>query len=89
MPDEIETSRAVPAPARRDVPQGWSGGWIGRNERFLRTVFMISVYVFGALCLISVLVLGAFAFITGVLLGLVLVAALGIVILLNFRRLRR
>jgi hypothetical protein len=88
MPGEIETGRAQRSTVRPSVSTRPSvrSGWIRRNEPFLRAVFMISIYVFGALCLISILALGAFAFISGILLGLVVAATLGIVILLKFKR---
>lgn len=77
MPDDMET-RVVHGP-QPGPPANQS--WIARKERFLRALFMISVYVFGVLFLISVLALGAFALATGILLGLVLAAAIGIVVL--------
>lgn len=84
MPDEIEARNTSAVEPCRPANQSW----IARNERFVRTVCMLAVYVFGALCLISVLVLGAFVLITGILLGLVLAAALGIVVLQIRRRWR-
>jgi hypothetical protein len=91
MPRAIEPNRAHAATVGSSASptRAVQGGWILSNERFVRAVFMISIYVFGALCLISILALGAFAFISGILLGLVLAATLGIVILLKFKRARR
>lgn len=91
MPDEIEPgcaeSDAVRYSAERSAAAPSS--WIARNDRFLRAVCMISIYVFGALCLMSILALGAFALISAILLGLVLAAILGIVVLLQLHRARR
>ena len=84
MPNEIETRPTSAGQDRAMAPRGW----MVRNERFLRAVCMISVYVFGALCLISILTLGIFAFISGILLGLVLAAALGIVASMKLRQRR-
>lgn len=83
MPEDMET-RVVHGPqgARPAANQSW----VTRKDRFLRALFMISVYVFGALCLISILVLGTFALISGILLGLVLAAVAGIFVLQIRRR---
>jgi hypothetical protein len=91
MPDEIEPNHAPSASVRLSAHgrRPAKSRWIVRNESFLRAVFMISVYVFGALCLISILALGAFALISGILLGLVLAAIFGIVVLLQMKRARR
>lgn len=91
MLDEIEPRRteAVTVPPSASLRPAEPSGWFARNERFLRAVCMISIYVFGALTLISILALGAFALISGILLGLVLAAILGIVILLQLKRARR
>ena len=90
MDDKIEANRGVTrlaseTPVRQ---QPLRQQWIARNERFLRTVFMICVYVFGALCLVSVFALGAFAFISGVLAGIVLLSVLAVAVLLKFRQKR-
>ena len=92
MHDEMEANRRVaraggkpPAPMRE---QPWRQQWIARNERFLRTVFMVCAYVFAALCLVSVFALGAFAFVSGVLAGIVLISVLAVLVLLKFRRKR-
>jgi hypothetical protein len=82
MADEIETSSASQA----DLHPAARQAWIARNEKFLRTIFMIAVYVFGAMCLVSILALGTFAFISGVLAGIVLVSVLAIVVLLKVKR---
>jgi len=84
MPNEIEMRATSAAQPRPVAPNGW----LMRNERFLRAVCMISVYVFGAICLISILTLGIFAFISGILLGLVLAAVLGIVVLMKLKQRR-
>ena len=84
MPGEIETSSA--SHASHAKPQPARHAWIVRNEKFLRTLFMIAAYAFGALCLVSVLALGAFAFISGVLAGIVLVSLMAIVVLLKVKR---
>ena len=76
-PEEIEARTTSAGELCHPANQSW----IARNERFVRTVCMLAIYVFGALCLISILALGAFVLITGILLGLVLAAALGIVVL--------
>jgi len=81
MPDEIEPRTTSAAKACPPADQSW----ITRKDRFLRALFMISVYVFGALFLISILALGTFALVSGILLGLVLAAAIGIVVL-RFRK---
>ena len=83
MPGEIETSSASHA---SHEPQPARHAWIVRNEKFLRTIFMIAAYVFGALCRVSVLALVAFAFLSGVLAGIVLVSVMAIVVLLKVKR---
>ena len=75
MKDNAGRDRDAGAHPRLSTASGASG-WFVRNERFLRAICMISVYVFGAICLISILALGTFAFISGILLGLVLAAAM-------------
>lgn len=84
MRDEIETGTSHPSDA--SLPPPARRAWIVRNEKFLRTIFMIAVYVFGAMCLVSILALGAFAFISGVLAGMVLLSVLAIVVLLKVKR---
>jgi hypothetical protein len=86
MPHEIGTTRASSQSTRPAPHPG--GNWIVRNEKFLRTIFLISIYVFGAMCLVSIFALGAFAFISGVLAGIVLMSVLAVLVLLKFRRRR-
>jgi hypothetical protein len=85
MPDEIEASSPVRVGSQQPVRQAW----VVRNEKFLRTIFMIAAYVFAAMCLVSIFALGAFAFISGVLAGVVLLSVLAIWALLKIKRRQR
>lgn len=85
MPDEIEASRASRATPQTATRQGW----VLRNEKFLRTVCLMGVYVFGAMCLVSIFALGTFAFISGLLAGIFLVLLLMMFALFKLRRSRR
>ncbi len=79
MPDQTEISRVRSDATARAAT---SRPWIWRNEKFLRAMFMIATYVFGAVFLISIFVLGTFALISAVLAGM-FVASLVIILALS------
>jgi VIT1/CCC1 family predicted Fe2+/Mn2+ transporter len=85
MPDPIEMSRVASREAARAADPR---PWIWRNERFLRAIFMIATYVFGAIFLISIFLLGTFALISAVLAGMCL-ASLVIIIAMSVLKSRR
>lgn len=90
MADEIQTNHGTNPPAKTEAQragrQKAPQGWILRNERFLRTILLLAVYVFGAMCLVSIFALGAFAFISGVLAGIVVVSLVAVFVLLRLKR---
>lgn len=90
MADEMQTNHgttpAATTEAQRIVRQKAPQGWILRNERFLRTILLLAVYVFGAMCLVSIFALGAFAFISGVMAGIVVVSLVAVFVLLRLKR---
>jgi small-conductance mechanosensitive channel len=80
MRDQTEISRGRSgATAQLAIPRR---RWIWRNERFLRALFIIGTYVFGAIFLISIFVLGTFAFISAVFAGMFF-ASLAIILALS------
>jgi len=95
MPDQIETrsqtshlvngSRegAPSASPRRPVP------WILRNEKFVRVMCMVGLYVFGAIFLVSILAVGAFALISVVIATLFLASLVIFLTLWILNRRRR
>ena len=84
MANEIEASRTLSA--QPEIPRQ---GRVLRHEAFLRTVCMLGVYVFGALCLVSIFALGTFAFISGLLAGIFLALLLILLALFHLGRRRR
>ena len=95
MPDQIETrsqtshlvngSRegATSASPRQAAP------WILRNERFVRAMCMVGLYVFGAIFLVSILAVGAFALISVVIATLFLASLVIFLTLWILNRRRR
>jgi hypothetical protein len=53
---------------------GRSVPWILRNEKFVRAMCMVGIYVFGAIFLVSILVVGVFTLISMALASLFLVS---------------
>jgi hypothetical protein len=93
MPDEMQPNDAFPVAREASVaaaaPPAARQHWLLRNEKFLRAISMIGMYVFGALFLISLFALGTFAFISGILAGIFLCSLLMMFVLLKLQRLCR
>jgi hypothetical protein len=79
--DSLEGPAAVPP--RRPLP------WYLRNEKFVRAMSMIGIYVFGAIFLVSILALGVFTLISLVFAILFLASIVTVLALWARIRLRR
>jgi len=76
MPDQMETRSQTdhgkwPNPLVNGSPESASSAsprrtapWILRNEKFVRAMSMVGLYVFGGIFLVSILAVGAFALIS-------------------------
>jgi hypothetical protein len=96
MPDELQTRTPSSQQLVRESRQGAyltqskrPTPWLLRNEKFVRAMCMVGLYVFGAIFLVSMLAVGVFTLVSLVL-AILFLASLAMVLALWARsRLRR
>jgi hypothetical protein len=63
-------------------------GWLARNEKFVRAICLMALYVSAAVFLVAVLAVGGMSIVSGILLG-IFVASLCTILLLRRPKPRR